>query len=510
MAERPRLMRFLVNTLWSLGGLAVLSALSFFLLPMMVRGLGLEGYALYALMGSFSGYLVLLTMGAGNATVKFVAELGGKGDGGAVRAAARTSLLLHSLPVLLGSAALFAGRGWLAGTFLNVSPAAQADASFLVGASAVAGVFTALLQMAVCMKQGLQRFPAANALLVAQSVLVLGGSAFLVWLGHGLRALGVLYVVVHVALSAAALAWAWASLPPSGPADEAADRATARTFVSYALHIFLAQLTWSATFQWDRLVLGARLPLAELTYYAIPAMLLQKLFSLPTSAMVSLFPMVSEMEGRGETDVLGRVYRRGGQLVLWLIVPGFLLLALFAPQLLSLWLGGDFSEKGVWPLRLIAVGYFFNLLGAMPTTAATGRGRPLYTTAWQAAQAVLCFAGWALFIPRAGILGAALAFALAQALAALPYVWRVSRDLFGMSFGSWAREVLARPLAAAAGLLAVLWPWRERATDWLNLGLLCALGTLAYYGAALLIAGPDERALLGRLWAAVLGRAEKA
>lgn len=510
MAERPRLVRFLVNTLWSLWGLVVLSALSFFLLPMMVRGLGLEGYALYALMGSFSGYLVLLTMGAGNATVKFVAELRGKGDGTAVRAAARTSLLLHSLPVLAGSAALFAARGWLAGTFLNVSPAAQADASFLIGSAAAAGVFAALLQMAVCMNQGLQRFAVANALLVAQSVLVLGGSALLVWLGHGLRSLGLLYVVVHAVLCAAALAWAWGSLPPAGAGAPEADRRTSRTFVSYALQIFLAQLAWSATFQWDRLVLGARLPLAELTYYTIPAMILQKLFSLPTSAMVSLFPMISEMEGRGETDVLGRVYRRGGQLVLWLIVPGFLLLALFAPQLLSLWLGGDFSERGVWPLRLMAAGYFFNLLGAMPTTAATGRGRPAYTTAWQAGQAVLCFAGWAAFIPRLGILGAALAFALAQALAALPYVWSVSRDLFGMSAGAYAREVLARPLAAAAGLLLVLWPVRERATGWLSLGLLCAAGTAAYYGAAVLIAGPDERALLGRLWSAVLGRAERA
>ncbi|TBR21470.1 hypothetical protein EPO15_10135 [bacterium] len=510
MPERPRLVRFLVNTLWSLWGLVVLSALSFFLLPLMVRGLGLEGYALYALMGSFSGYLLLLTMGAGNATVKFVAELRGKGDGNAVRAAVLASLRLHTLPVLAGSAALFAARGWLTASFLNVSPAAQADAAFLVAAASASGVFVALLQLAVCVNQGLQRFPAANALLVAQSTLVLGGSALLVWLGHGLRSLGVLYIAVHVALAVGALAWAWASLPDAAPEDGAADRATAASFRSYALQIFVTQLAWSATFQWDRLVLGSRLPLAELAYYTIPAMLLQKLFALPNAAMVSLFPMISEMEGQGEADALGRVYRLGGQLVLWLTVPGFLLLSLFAPQLLSLWLGGDFSEKGVWPLRLIAAGYFFNLLGSMPTTAATGRGRPAYTSAWQTAQAALCLVGWVVFIPRMGILGAALAFALAQALAALPYVWLVSRDLFGMTAAEYAGEVLARPLAAAAGLLAVLWPLRERATGWGSLAALCALGTLAYCGAGLAVVGSDERALIRRLWGATLGRAEPA
>lgn len=500
MPERPRLARFLTNTLWSLWGLTVLSALSFFVLPLMLRGLGLEGYALYTLMGTFSGYLLLLTLGSGNATVKFVAELRGKGDAAGLRATLRAALALHTLGVLAGALGLFAARGWLAGAFLQVSPAAQADAAFLVGAAAAASLFAALLQLAVSVNQGLQRFALANALLVAQSVLVLGGSALLVWLGFGLRALGVLYVAVHAALGALALAHAWASLP-AAPAG--AGGAASRGFLSYALHIFLAQLAWSATFQWDRLVLGARLPLSELTYYSVPSMLLQKLFSLPTSAMTSLFPMISEMEGRGEADALARVYRRGGQFVLWLTVPGFLLLALFAPQLLSLWLGGDFSEKGVWPLRLIAAGYFFNLLGAMPTTASTGRGRPAYTAAWQAAQAALCLAGWALFIPRLGILGAALAFALAQALAALPYVWSVSGRLFGMSAAEYARDVLARPLAAGAGLLAVLWPLRERATGWGSLALLCALGAAAYGAGALLVASPGERELARRLWAAL-------
>jgi len=400
--------------------------------------------------------------------------------------------------------ALFAARGWLAEAFLRVTPDARADAAFLIGAAAAASVFASLLQLAVCVNQGLQRFALANALLVSQSVLVLGGSAALVWSGYGLRELGLLYVAVHVALAGLALGQAWASLPPGTP--RGADAVTSRTFMAYSLQIFLAQLAWSATFQWDRLVLGGRLPLAELTYYSIPAMLLQKMFSLPTSAMVSLFPIVSEMEGQGELDALGRAYRRGGQLVLWLIVPGLVLLALFAPQILSLWLGGDFSEKGVWPLRLLAVGYFFNLLGAMPTTATTGRGRPSYTTAWQAAQATLCFGGWLVFIPRWGILGAAFSFALSQGLCAVPYVWFVSRELFGMSGGQYAREVLARPLIAGACLLGALWPLRERAVDWVSLTLLCTVGTAGYYASALLLAGPDERDLLRRLWDSLKGR----
>lgn len=508
MPEPPRLARFLANTLWSLGGLVVLSALSFLLLPLMVRGLGLEGYALYTLMGTFAGYLALLTLGAGSTVVKFIAERRGRGDSAGVRAAAGLGLFLHSAGVLAGAGVLFVARGWLTDALLQVTPAAGADAAFLIGAAAAAAVFSSLLQFAVAIYQGLQRFALANVIVVAQSVLVLGGSALLVWLGFGLRPLAVYFVAAHAALCALALPPAWAALPAAGAAPPPSDGT--REFASFAFHIFLAQLAWSATFQWDRLVLGSRLPLADLTYYLVPAMLLQKLSSLPSSIMLSLFPMISEMEGRGEADSLARVYLRGGQFVLWLVVPGFILLSLLAPQFLSLWLGGDFSAKGVWPLRMLAVGYFFNMLGAMPTTAASGRGRPAYTAGYQAAQAALCFVGWIVFIPRWGLAGAALSFALAQALSAVPFVWLVSRDLFGIGPAKYATDVLARPLAVGAGLLLALYPLRESATGWTSMVLLCALGTAAYAAAGFLFVAPGEREVLRRIWATATRRAGEA
>lgn len=507
MPQHPRLVSLFVNTAWNLLGPALLSVLSFILLPVMLRGLGLEGYALYTLMGMFSGYLALLTFGSGTAVIKFVSERHGKGDAVGVRAAVRTGLALHTLPVLVGAAALFAARGWVADSVLEATPAARGDAAFVVGAAAVAAVAASLLQLAVCLNQGLQRFALANGILVAQSAAVLGGSALMAWLGLGLRPIGVYFIAAQAVLCAVLLGRAWASLPPLPAGEREGAPETSRAFASFALHAFLAQLAWSATFQWDRLVLGAQLPLADLAYYSVPAMMMQKLYVAPASVMATLFPVVSEMEGRGESDAIGRVYRRGGQFVLWLIMPGFVLVALFAPQFLSLWLGGDFSERGVWPLRFIAAGYFFHTLGAMPMMTASGSGRPAMSSAYLTAQAALCLVGWVFLIPRWGIAGAAASFGLAQALSSLPFVWTVSRRLFGMSAGEYVAEVLARPLAAGGALWAALWPLRESATGWGSLVLLCGLGSAAYYAAGAFLAPAPERDLVRRLFAGLKARA---
>lgn len=507
-AGASRLARFAGNLVWSIGGTAALAALSFLLLPWLVAGLGVEGYALYALMGTLSSYLLLLTMGAGNSVVKFVSELAGRGDRTGLALVLRAALWVHTVPVLLGSLALYRARGWAATAFLSVPPGLEAAAAAAVACAAAAAVFASLIQLAVSHSAGRQLFARAMAVQTLQAGLTLGGAVGLVRLGYGVRAACVLYVAVNVALCAAVLGPVWREAdigapPASGTGPPAG---ALRGFFSYSFQTFLAQLAWSVTFQWDKAVIGARLPISELAYYMIPAMILQKLWVLPSSVMVSVFPMLSEMQGRGEEAALGRAFRQLSQLILWLVVPGFVFLVVLAPQVLSLWLRADFSEHGVWPLRLLALGYFFHMLGAMPTTASSGRGRPGFVLAWQAAQALLCAAGWALFIPRWGIAGAALSFALAQALPTVPYVLVVGRRLFGMSASEYATGVLARPLAAGAALLAALWPLRELATGWIPLTVMCGFASAAYYGVGLAILGEPERESLRRMRAAFAAR----
>ncbi|PIR19019.1 MAG: hypothetical protein COV48_04310, partial [Elusimicrobia bacterium CG11_big_fil_rev_8_21_14_0_20_64_6] len=75
-----RTIRFGKNVFWNLLGQGSLLALGFLLVPLLLRSLGSEGYALYALLGLLTGYLGLFNLGSQRTTQKFVAEHAARGE----------------------------------------------------------------------------------------------------------------------------------------------------------------------------------------------------------------------------------------------------------------------------------------------------------------------------------------------------------------------------------------------------------------------------------------------
>lgn len=498
MSSRSRL--FAKNTLWNVGGQGALVALSFFVIPALIRELGKAGYALYGLMGMLSGYLYLLTFGTGNSTVKYAAEFSGKGDAAGLRAVLRLSVWTHAGGVALGAALLFLGRNSVIWRFFEVPPALASDGAWLVGCTAVAAVFYSLLQGGNAILQGLQRFDLATAISLVTQAALLTGSLVLVRAGHGLRPVAVLYLCVQAFGALASYAVASRTLPDA-PAPASAETAAALRgpFFTHGLQVFLGVLAWSVAFQWDKFIVGLFFPIEQLTYYLIPSFLIQRFWVLPSSIMTAAFPALSAIAGSGDGKGLRSAYLKIGQLILWLVVPAFTFLFVAAPPFLTLWLDAEFSDAGTWPLRLLLIGYAFNLTAAMPNTASFALGKPSSSFKWHAAQAAICLASWPVLVPRFGSAGAAGGFALSQALTAPVFAWSFGKGVFSMSLWDYFSGVVLKPLAAGLALLAALWLVRGWLFDWTGLLAAGAVSAAAYYAAGYALLGDEERALLHRL-----------
>ncbi|PIP82364.1 MAG: hypothetical protein CO113_17090 [Elusimicrobia bacterium CG_4_9_14_3_um_filter_62_55] len=498
MSSRSRL--FAKNTLWNVGGQGALVALSFIVIPALIRELGKAGYALYGLMGLLSGYLYLLSFGTGNSTMKYTAEYNGSGDAAGLRAVFRMSLWTHAAGATAGAALLFLGRNSVIWRFFEVPPSLAADGAWLVGCTAVAAIFYSLLQGGNAVLQGLQRFDLATAISVTTHAALLSGSLALVRMGHGLKPVAVLYLCIQAFGALAAYALASRALPADpDPRSRKADAALRAPFLRHGFQVFLSVLAWSVAFQWDKFIVGLFFPIEQLTYYLIPAYLIQRFWVLPSSIITAAFPALSAISGAGDEKGLRSAYLKIGQLVLWLVVPAFTFLFVAAPPFLTLWLDADFSNAGTWPLRLLLIGYAFNLTAAMPNTASFALGRPQFSTAWHVAQAVICLASWPVLVPRYGSAGAAAGFALSQMITAPVFVWRFGRSVFSMSLWDYFLGVVFKPVAAGAALLAALWLVRGWLFDWTGLISAGAISAIAYYSAGYALLGSQERALLHRL-----------
>jgi O-antigen/teichoic acid export membrane protein len=246
----------------------------------------------------------------------------------------------------------------------------------------------------------------------------------------------------------------------------------------------------------DRFLIGALLSLAAVAYYATPLDLVLRAWILPVAVAQTLLPAFASafVTAPGPTAAL---LRRGGLLVMLLVLPACLLLVGGAREILWLWLGQEFAANGAGVLRILGVGIFFSCAAFAPASLLDAVGRP-------DANALLSLAEAAVFLPLcaallllAGIEGAAAAWAL-RAAADCGAKLALAARLYPPAAGA-ARRLAAPLTGAGAGLLALL----AAAALAPSSGVLApvAVGGLALAGFAVLawaVLDPEERGLLRR------------
>ncbi|MDX6770456.1 MAG: oligosaccharide flippase family protein [Elusimicrobiota bacterium] len=497
--SEPRSFRFARHFRWSLLGQAATAAASFLTAPYLIKGLGLESYGLYIILQSAVNYLMLATMGAGSSAFRHIAAAKAEKDGALLRSSLRHSLLFHG-PVLLlaAAAAVWAARPLLAGLFQVPEPL-MASGVRVLWAAAVGAVFFSLSACAGSALQGLQRFDAYNLLLFLQTGLTPLLAVALVRAGGGMETVAWAYALVQALGAAASWAWLRRIIDGSGLGAARGGKALSlRDFASWSFGMWLGQIAGIMGGQLDRVFAARHVSLAGMTLYAVPVGLLQRLSIVPATFTSIAMPMLGELRGEEHRGALRTLYLRQLRLLLWLGLPGLVLLFSLMPQFLSLWLGGRFGDDSVWPARLQLFAQVFALLTALPSSAALAVGAPwmLPVLAWS--QALLSVAGWAWFVPRWGLVGVGMGALLGQALPALFYLPLVHRRVLGLDAGRVFFEGLLPPAVCAGAMLAVVFPFHDRATSWLLLAAFAAAGLSAYGLTAWVLLGSEDRTLVRR------------
>jgi O-antigen/teichoic acid export membrane protein len=124
----------------------------------------------------------------------------------------------------------------------------------------------------------------------------------------------------------------------------------------------------------DRFIIGLLVSTAAVAYYVTPQELVTKLWIIPGALTSVLFPafaahaVASTASGRA-------LFNRALGLTYSVVLPIAASVALFARELLTLWLGADLALHSGTALQIFAVGMFINCLATIPYTLLQGSGK---------------------------------------------------------------------------------------------------------------------------------------
>jgi O-antigen/teichoic acid export membrane protein len=455
----PRAIR---NVLANWTGYAVALVVNFFLSPLVVNHLGPSAYGVWTLLVTLTASLGLLDLGIRSAVTRYVARSESQGDHGTAIQIVSTALSIFTIMAglaLVASTAL----GLIAPRVFHI-PAEYRVATVIVTAVVGASTGIALVNGAYGgVIVGRQRFDLVCVIDVTtalmRAALVLGVVAG----NGGLVALACAQLLVSLA-GALSTAWLGLRLLPGLRLRPAWSRPHLRLIVAYGGYAFVAQFAASVIDRAGVLVIGAFLPMAAVTVFAIANGLIDYARALAGGIRTTLAPRASALEGGGQHEELGALALQGARYCTLLVLPIAATFVLRGSSFIGLWMGEPYAGPSGAVLAVLAVRLV--CLGATGAAANVllGASRERTVAAVLVAEAVVSVAAMLILVRPFGPLGVAWGTTVPAAAAAL-LVWPwLLRESFGVGVGrylrsSWGRPGVAQlPFMFATWLVESLWP----------------------------------------------------
>lgn len=466
--------------------------MSFIFVPVYLSFIGAEGYGFISLFAAIAGLFALLDFGLSMTANREIARHGARAeDRSKARAMLRTFEVVYWVIALLigGAIALMADfvvHSWIT---LHTIPLDQAKRGVqLMGLLALVRWPTSLYLGAL---QGMQRQVQSNAITTVSATLAGGGAVLILWLVAPRVDLFVAWQVLVFAVQISVLRIAaWRGLALNGDRPRAR-LAVLRQSAGFSLGVTGITLLSLALTQLDKLVLTKLLSLKDYGYYAVASGIATLLMTLGSAVETATFPALTTAIEQGDADGEEAIYQKASRMLAVLVVPIALTIALFAPQLLQVYLGDAEAVSRISPiLTLLALGNLCLALVFLPLALQLAHGWTSLSI-YKNIVAVLIYVPLLLYlVPLLGAKGAALCWLLLTLGYFLIEVPVMHRRLLKGTQWRWYLSDLGKPFGIALAVLGLTWlALPDAFSPWQQFALIALAGFLAQAGCLLLI--PD-------------------
>jgi O-antigen/teichoic acid export membrane protein len=395
-------------------------------MPKLVSFLGDTQFGLFSLAWVVIGYLAFLDVGVNRAATKFVSEHLAVQDHESTRLIVRTALTANLGLGLAGGLTVVLLSPYLIHSVFKVSTELQAQARltfYAVGLAVpvllVHGVFRGVLS-------SYQRFGWINAVNGVATTAQWGAAAVLAWKGYGV-ALVVFATVAARILAAAAYGALLFRLLPDLQLFRAHGMHGLRRLLKFGSWVTVSQLVSPVLAYLDRVLIASFVSLGAVTLYTVPFEVMTRLRIIPTSLVSTLYPAFSERSTGGQDAQLQRLFGSSVRYLLMLLLPSVLFLVILGPDLLTVWMGSQFSQQTAVMLQILGVGTLLNCTANIPYYALQALGRPDLTGKFHLIELPFYIVLCVVMIPRWGITGAALANTVRVSADAMLLFWAIEK-----------------------------------------------------------------------------------
>jgi len=359
--------KIIVNVFSNWTNLIVLIGIAFFVSPILVHNLGNENYGLWTLIVSITGLYTVLDFGVITAIVRFISMHVARKNEQKANEVYCTSFIFYfgiSVIVILITA-IFGGffkktfniKSWSDSYIYFLLFIVGTDIALSLLFSVLLGTLTALQEFVKINIFAITTTIAKNIILV---IMILNGYKLITLAIIQISANLLKYLMQYIAIRRKYefFHFKLANF----------NKSTCQQIFSYSIYSFIIAIALKILFYTDNIVIGRMISVSYVTFYTIPATLLEYSEKFLWTVTMVLIPVISASDAVGDHEKIEGIYHDVSKYSLLLSLPVVFVLYTKGPDFISIWMGEEYGNRATWLLRILLIGYGFSF----PQTIAHG------------------------------------------------------------------------------------------------------------------------------------------
>lgn len=420
--------------------------------PLYVRYLGIESYALIGFFATLQVWLALLDMGFSATLNREMARFSVDSQSPQqIRDLLRSMEIICFglsclLAVLVAGAAPMIATHWLNAQVLPSDTVARAIS--------IMGVVIAAQWLGTFYRSGLlglqRQLWLSGTMVVTSTLRAVGSVALLAFVSPTISAFFLFQFAVS-AVETLVAGWYLRRCLPPPPAKPRFSTSALRRVWRFAAGLSVGALLATLLTQLDKILLAKLLPLDQFGYFMLMTTVAGALSIFTAPIHNVAYPRFAEVVASGDETAMTSEYHKFAQLLAVSVMPVGLMLSFFSTEIIFLWTGDPIATQAVAPILSVwVIGTMLNALMHVPYMAQLAHGWTKLAVVANIVAVVIMVPAILLLVPRHGAMAAAWIWVMingAYVLFGVPVMH--ARILKGEKWNWYARDVLA-PLAAAS------------------------------------------------------------
>ncbi|MBE0572453.1 MAG: flippase [Ignavibacteriaceae bacterium] len=418
------------NTIYNLLGYGLPLLLALIIIPPLIKNLGVERFAILNLCWIVVGYFSFLDFGIGKALTKIIAEKIGSKQHKDIPHIFWTSLMVMLIFSTLASVILYVFVPELLKIF-EVSPDLylETKSSFYVLVIAIPIVTSTAGLRGVL--EAYQEFGTINLIRILMGVFTFLGPLIVFMFTKSLYWIVIFLVMVRALVWLIYLIHCF-RINVNIKSHFKISIESIKPVLKFSIWITLANLIGPIILYSDRVIIGALVKVAAITYYSTPYEVITKLMIIPTSLVGVLFPVFSSSYFVNP-DLSKKYLIIGMKIIFLAIYPIIFIIVMFSYEAMDLWLGKTFADNGSRVLQFLSIGIMMNALSLITNNCLQGIGKPRIPTLINLVEFPIYITVMWLLVKSYGIQGAAIAYMLMATLDVI-LMYTAAQKVFFLKF----------------------------------------------------------------------------